>query len=594
MKFKHLLAAIFSAAIVFTSCDPGQKGPEQKDSAMVAVNPSSIDIPAEGGSANVTITTNCSWTAEPDADWLNISLKRGGASNSGAVAEVSAMKNSGAERTATITVSGANGNSTATGKVTVRQAAYSAPEAILTLPVSSLAVSMKGSTQTIKIKSTADWTATSNSDWITVSPGKGEGSASEQPVTITVAANSGDDRSGKVTFSAGTKTAVLTVTQTGSGNAKNVTIAEFISKPAGTDTWYRITGTITQICDNSSKAYGNFYIKDNTGEIFCYGLTANKSTTNDQTFHSIGLSEGDTLTMITLRSEYHGGAQAGGTPPAFYESHVKGTVPYRTYSDYLAHSAKTNWMELPATSESDGLDFLHYTMYLGSREVRSHSVYWDYTNRVAHWVAYPLTRELMGYGTRTDKWGIDPLLSRDKQPVLLKAFDSFNGIVPGRGHQLPSADRTNYEINIKTFYGTNMTPQISDLNGGVWADLENNVRVWAKRSATDTLYVVTGCVVKDSKDFVHDNDGKTVAVPTSYFKALLRLYNGQYNAIGFYLEHRNYVQKKTDKSIALSIDALEEKVGLDFFVNLPDDIEAKVEAADPTKDNWWWDNMNTD
>ena len=39
-----------------------------------------------------------------------------------------------------------------------------------------------------------------------------------------------------------------------------------------------------------------------------------------------------------------------------------------------------------------------------------------------------------------------------------------------------------------------------------------------------------------------------------------------------------------------SIDKLEEKVGVDFFVNLPADKQAEIEAQDPADVAWWWNN----
>lgn len=58
----------------------------------------------------------------------------------------------------------------------------------------------------------------------------------------------------------------------------------------------------------------------------------------------------------------------------------------------------------------------------------------------------------------------------------------------------------------------------------------------------------------------------------------------------FFFEHRNYSSKAL-KPQAMSIDELEKKTGMDFFVNLPaaigQDKAAAVEAADPTKNSWW-------
>jgi hypothetical protein len=53
-------------------------------------------------------------------------------------------------------------------------------------------------------------------------------------------------------------------------------------------------------------------------------LTATKQSSNDKSFASLGLRDGDTLTLIGTRDDYNGTAQVGG--PAYYVSHV--AAPY--------------------------------------------------------------------------------------------------------------------------------------------------------------------------------------------------------------------------------------------------------------------------
>ena len=597
MKLRHLIITTLGAACLLASCgkEPNNTTPtEEKPS--VTVSPSSLSFSNAAGSQDITLTSNCNWTAESDAAWAGPSITSGGASRSGAVVKISVKDNKGVEaRNATITFTGKNDSGTVTAKLTVSQEAYDVPE-ILELSSTTMTMSAKGESKTFTFKATRDWIAsvTSEDSWIGCPIG-GEGSEKSQSITINALENKGGERTGKVTFKMGNLSADLTVIQQSAIQPETLTIAQFNEKAPDTGDWYRITGTITQICDNSAKAYGNFYIKDDTGELFVYGLTKEFSQgSNDQSFSKLGLKEGDVLTFVTQRSEYHGEPQGGGnSQPAFYESHVPGTAPARVYSDFKAASTGQPWMELPATSAEDGHTFLHHTMYIGSQETRSFSMYWDSKNLVSRWVAYPLYRKAIGYGTRSDKWGLDPLLPANEQPVLDRAYESLDGNSYDRGHQIPSADRLSYESNVKTFYYTNMTPQLDDLNSALWGDLENKVRIWAKRSETDTLYVVTGCTVDDSNTFVKDNDGKQVTVPTHYYKALLRVYQGNYNAVGFWLEHRKYDNNKVDKSIAVSIDELETLTGEDFFVYLPDGVEAAVEAKDPKTDDWWWNNMGS-
>ena len=84
----------------------------------------------------------------------------------------------------------------------------------------------------------------------------------------------------------------------------------------------------------------------------------------------------------------------------------------------------------------------------------------------------------------------------------------------------------------------------------------------------------------------YDNNGKAVTVPGAYFKALLwykasSTYSfGSWTAAGFYFEHRSGASRQI-----MSIDELEERTGIDFFVNLPSragkTTADKVEAAKP-------------
>lgn len=262
---------------------------------------------------------------------------------------------------------------------------------------------------------------------------------------------------------------------------------------------------------------------------------------------------------------------------------------------------ETGWLELPSVPA--GTDFFAHSMTIGSVKTRNYSFIWDYDNLVAPWVAYPLCKWNMASNVkRTNAWALDPLLPESKQPVLYRGFSKGNNGWYARGHQIPSADRlTSYESNAMTFYGTNMTPQIQEgFNGDIWATLEGMVRSWANKS--DTLYVVTGCVI-DYKDgetvkYALDNNGKKVTVPTAYYKVVLRYmksstvgYSG-YSACAVWLDHKVYSTKTIDSSYSMSVDDLEKRLNIDFFVNLPakvgEETTARIEAEEPKDVAWWW------
>lgn len=251
--------------------------------------------------------------------------------------------------------------------------------------------------------------------------------------------------------------------------------------------------------------------------------------------------------------------------------------------------AKTGWMELPAMDNPD-LGYYSHSFSMNGRSYRNYTFGWSQPDLVALWVAYPLcAMYIYGNAGRTDAWDADPLLKEDSS--LPKG--GYGGPYD-RGHQVPSGDRQCCEeANKQTFYGTNMTPQSNPFNTGIWVDLENKVRSIAK--ASDTTYVVTGCMVKNPKGYTVDSNGKKMTIPSAYFKALLRYSKsstlGQWNAAAFYLNH-DEVSGSIAKSHSLSIDELEEITGIDFFVNLPKAVgetkAAQIESADPADSELWW------
>ena len=193
-----------------------------------------------------------------------------------------------------------------------------------------LSFGQEGSSNTVALVATRDWTATvepSDADWITVEPSSGDASTDAQTVTVTVLENAGANRSATVTFAAnnGTVSAPLEVTQTGPGGEPEleiITIAEFLKANVSDDVWYTLKGQITDLYNTD---YGNFTLVDETGSVKVYGLTAEKVDKNDQSFSTLGLKEGDIVTLCGTRDNYNGEDQVGG--PSYYISHEEGELP---------------------------------------------------------------------------------------------------------------------------------------------------------------------------------------------------------------------------------------------------------------------------
>ena len=85
------------------------------------------------------------------------------------------------------------------------------------------------------------------------------------------------------------------------------------------DTFYQVTGVVRNIYNTS---YGNFYLYNLEESVYItvYGLTKEQVSSNDKSFATLGIKEGDIVTLMGTRSDYNGTAQIGG--PAYYVSHT--------------------------------------------------------------------------------------------------------------------------------------------------------------------------------------------------------------------------------------------------------------------------------
>ena len=134
-----------------------------------------------------------------------------------------------------------------------------------------------------------------------------------------------------------------------------------------------------------------------------------------------------------------------------------------------------------------------------------------------------------------------------------------------------------------------MQPQYSVFNGshpdhkyeGLWIKMENYLYGF-KLNDTDTMYVCKGGTIDKEENILMRIQNKLI-VPKYFFVAVLvkKMVNGQayYKSIGMWFPHTNeYHGDDKLSDYAMSIKDLEAKTGIDFFCNLPDDIERDVES----------------
>ena len=157
------------------------------------------------------------------------------------------------------------------------------------------------------------------------------------------------------------------------------TVAEFLAAAEDTQ-MYQLTGVITRMYrENNSNdtLYGNFYLKDATGEVLIYGLY---NADGEQYWTASGAKIGDTITVQTVRTSYSGSPQ--GKNATFIE-----LVPFvEAASEWGVVGDFTNWGGSPDvvmynTWKGDNL-FVAYDVEIasGAFKIRANNAWNDTKN----------------------------------------------------------------------------------------------------------------------------------------------------------------------------------------------------------------------
>ncbi len=194
---------------------------------------------------------------------------------------------------------------------------------------------------------------------------------------------------------------------------------------------------------------------------------------------------------------------------------------------------------------------------------------YNYDWKIPNWVAYELTDvEVKGEVPRYDKFKPDPMVPQN----LSATTNDYKHSGYDRGHLAPAADmKWDEQAMRESFYLSNICPQNPNLNGGVWKDLEEQVRDLASQKGS--IFVACGPIVTDTSKTIGENK---VVVPQAFFKVLLQEEDGKIHTIGFVYE--NVSGKKPMSTYAMTVDEVEEITGIDFFPSLPNKIEKKTES----------------
>lgn len=183
------------------------------------------------------------------------------------------------------------------------------------------------------------------------------------------------------------------------------------------------------------------------------------------------------------------------------------------------------------------------------------------------WVVYRITKAEMDAPRvkRTNRFRPDPEIK-----IGSASLADYRGSGYDRGHLAPAATMGfSEETMSESFYLSNMSPQKPQFNRGIWKDLEAQVRVWAREN--EDIYVVSGPIITPGYKTIGDK----VAIPQYYYKVIFDISPPTFKMIAFIIENKG--SNRPLKVFVVTVDEVEKITGLDFFSELPDIIEDKLE-----------------
>ncbi len=189
-----------------------------------------------------------------------------------------------------------------------------------------------------------------------------------------------------------------------------------------------------------------------------------------------------------------------------------------------------------------------------------------------NWVEYYLRcSDFNNPVKRSNDYREDPLV---KTKTLTPDDYKYSGY--DQGHIAPARDMARgHETMSESFYLSNMSPQLPYFNRhGLWKKSESSVRKWACKSGV--VHVIAGPIVNDAERELSTivQRKKKLFIPAKFFKIVR---DSDKKMIGFIFPHsetRDDIMK-----YVTTVDEVERQINIDFFSEIPDEIEEKLEAT---------------
>ena len=194
--------------------------------------------------------------------------------------------------------------------------------------------------------------------------------------------------------------------------------------------------------------------------------------------------------------------------------------------------------------------------------------------KFADWVAYRVDKYSMDGPSRTRNWKADPWLDETETLEPDDYDGAYNTLNTDRGHMAPLGSFDGSPEWFTTNYLSNIMPQSSSLNRGMWKSIEDT-----ERKLVDTfnfVFVITGPLYDDEMPAMPGAD-EPHQVPGGFWKIVM-VPAGNVLLTAAFIFYQDGIGGNNISDHAVNINDIERRTGLDFLWELEDSLEEEIEA----------------
>ena len=217
------------------------------------------------------------------------------------------------------------------------------------------------------------------------------------------------------------------------------------------------------------------------------------------------------------------------------------------------------------------------------RQYSAFAVYYDDKVLSPRWTAIKVTRYIVdenGKMKRPGTFKSDKLL-KQKGYKVTKHGDYSNPLLKpkkwDRGHMVQFDDARGYgkQAGTDSFYTSNICPQLKTLNEKGWLTLEKTCSEFARDYKV--VWVYTGPIFDANK--APFAKGRKIPAPIAFYKIVASpLDNNNVNVLAFRMPQESIPADVDISKYQVTVRDIEKETGIDFFSDLPDDVEERIET----------------